>query len=525
MAYFHGVRVSEIPTRIITPVQTTAGLPVVFGTAPVHLAEDPEAYANKPVICYEYKEAVAALGYSADWDKYTLCEAMYTEFYLYAVKPIIFVNVLNPKKHKKSVEVTLDVASDGTVTVEDPVLLKTLSVAPGSVTYTASTPTMEVEEGSWDGDGDGDSGTVVSTPAATEPAAGSGTPSAPAVDVDYTAAFDDDGRLIVTIIKDGLLDGQASLKLSYDCVDPSMVTEADIIGGVDSNGNVTGLELINSIYTMFSLVPGIIAAPGWTHIPEVAAVMKAKALAINTIFRCIVLTDVDTEACKRYSDVNQWKNNNSYTGVNQVVCWPCVRMGSHVYHMSTHIMGIIGVMDAANTDVPYQSPSNLAMQATGICLKDGTEVSLTLEQANLLNSQGIMTALNFIGGWKSWGNYTGAYPGTTDVKDTFICVRRMFDWQYQTFILTYWQKVDRPLNKRLVRSIIDSEQIRLNGLVSREYLLGAEVQFLEEENPFTDLLAGIFRVHTKLTPPVPAQDIEDILEYETSYFKRLFETE
>ena len=101
----------------------------------------------------------------------------------------------------------------------------------------------------------------------------------------------------------------------------------------------------------------------------------------------------------------------------------------------------------------------------------------------------------------------------------------MFDWQYQTFILTYWQKVDRPLNKRLVRSIIDSEQIRLNGLVSREYLLGAEVQFLEEENPLTDLLAGIFRVHTKLTPPVPAQDIEDILEYETSYFKRLFETE
>ncbi|MBQ7479583.1 MAG: hypothetical protein IJT01_11955, partial [Selenomonadaceae bacterium] len=289
MAYFHGVRVSEIPTRIITPVQTTAGLPVVFGTAPVHLAEDPEAYVNKPVICYEHKEAVAALGYSAEWDKYTLCEAMYTEFYLYAVKPIIFVNVLNPKKHKKSVEATLDVASDGTVTVEDSVLLKTLSVASGSITYTASTPTMEVEEGSWDGDGDGDSGAVVSATATAGagPAAGSGTPSAPAVDVDYTAAFDDDGRLIVTIIKDGLLDGQASLKLSYDCVDPSMVTEADIIGGVDSNGNVTGLE-----------------------------------------------------------------------------------------------------------------------------------------QANLLNSQGIMTALNFIGGWKSWGDYTGAYPGTTDVKDTFICARR-----------------------------------------------------------------------------------------------------
>ena len=54
MAYFHGVRASEVPTSIIPPVNTTAGLPVVWGTAPVHLTENPEANVNKPVICYEY---------------------------------------------------------------------------------------------------------------------------------------------------------------------------------------------------------------------------------------------------------------------------------------------------------------------------------------------------------------------------------------------------------------------------------------------------------------------------------------
>ena len=133
-----------------------------------------------------------------------------------------------------------------------------------------------------------------------------------------------------------------------------------------------------------------------------------------------------------------------------------------------------------------------------------------------------MTALNFSGGWKSWGNYTGAYPSATDVKDTFICVRRMFDWQYQTFILTYWQTVDRPLMPRLIRTIIDSEKIRLNGLVSRGFLLGADVKFLEEENPTTDLLQGIIRVHSYITPPVPAQEIDDILEYDVNNFKTLF---
>ena len=98
----------------------------------------------------------------------------------------------------------------------------------------------------------------------------------------------------------------------------------------------------------------------------------------------------------------------------------------------------------------------------------------------------------------------------------------MFDWQYQTFILTYWQTVDRPLMPRLIRTIIDSEKIRLNGLVSRGFLLGADVKFLEEENPTTDLLQGIIRVHSYITPPVPAQEIDDILEYDVNNFKTLF---
>ena len=180
-------------------------------------------------------------------------------------------------------------------------------------------------------------------------------------------------------------------------------------------------------------------------------------------------------------------------------------------------------MDAANEDVPYQSPSNLEMQSTGLCLKDGAEVALTLEQANMLNSQGIVTGLNFSGGWKSWGNYTGAYPSNTDPKDTFICVRRMFDWQYQTFILTYWQKVDRPLMPRLIKTIVDSEIVRLNGLVSRGFLMGADLKFLESENPLTDLMQGIIRVHSYITPPVPMQECDCIFEYDVNNFRTLFE--
>ena len=470
MAYFHGVKAGEVATSIVSPAQTTAGFPVVFGTAPIHLTDNPAAYVNKPTILYSYEEGKKKFGYSSDWDKFTLSEVLYAQFNLYAVAPICFVNVLDPAKHKTAVANAEQVLSaDKTVTIKEPVLLGTLAVR---------------------------------TSAEAEPKV---------LNEDYTAAYNDDGELVITMIN--VAADVTSIFVSYDKLDPSLV---------DNDDKLEAFNLIDSIYPRLSIVPGVLAAPGWTENPTIAASLKAHALNIMSLFRCICLTDIDTAQATSYDAVNTWKNNNNYTGVNQYACWPCVRNGDHVFHMSTHLIGMIGVMDAANGDVPYQSPSNLTMQITGTCLKDGTEVTLSLDQANLLNSQGVYTALNFTGGWKGWGNRTAAYPSNTDVKDCFGCVRRMFDWQYQTFILTYWQKVDQPLTRRLVKTIVDSEQIRLNGLVARGYLLGASVQFLEEENPLTDLLNGIFRVHTYITPPVPAEQIEDVLEYDVNNFRALF---
>ena len=52
MAYNHGVYNQEQETSLTTPRQGTAGLQVIFGTAPIHLAEYPAAAVNKPVVCY-----------------------------------------------------------------------------------------------------------------------------------------------------------------------------------------------------------------------------------------------------------------------------------------------------------------------------------------------------------------------------------------------------------------------------------------------------------------------------------------
>lgn len=482
MAYKHGVYTSEVPTSVMSPVETTAGLQVVVGTAPINLAASTE-YVNKPVLAYSYKEAVESLGYSDDWDKYTLCEAIDCAFNLYGVAPVVFLNVLDPDKHYEDVTGrTVEILSKKAAVDDKGILLDTLKV--------------KLDE----------------TSGELKP------------NEDYVAAFASDGSVVITPISGGSIpDTQASLFVSYRKLAPEKVTALDIIGGVDvETGKATGLELINEVFPKFGLVPGIILAPRFSQDPMVEAVMKAKAGNINSFFKAMAVVDVDATEVNTYTKAVEWKNQNNYTSENEIVCWPKVALGDKVYHLSTQLACRMALTDSEYGDMPYVSPSNKDLQMNKAILQDGTEVNLGPDQAAYMNGQGIVTALNFIGGWKAWGNRTGAYPSVTDVKDSFIPVRRMHNWVANTIILTAWQWIDDPTNQRLINTVVDSLNIWLNGLTTEGALLGGRVEFRREENPETDLLNGIIRFHVFLAEPTPARSLEFIVEFDASYFSRLF---
>jgi len=482
MAYRHGIYASELPTSIVPPVNTEACLPVVFGTAPIHLATN-RAATNKPILLYSYAEAVAQFGYSENWGDYTLCEAMYSQFCLYNVAPVVFVNVLDPAVHKTAVIKESLALTNGVATLTDPILLETLKV--------------RVNEAGQD--------LVIGT--------------------DYEAIYNDSEQIILTALEGGALASAETCYLSYDKVDPSKVADTDIIGGISvTTGECRGLETLNQVFPLYGVVPGMILAPGWSQVPATAAVMKAKAATISTFFGAVSICDIPADnTVSKYTDVSSWKNQNNYTGNDQAVCWPMCKLGGVVYHRSTHLMGVIGVLCSNNDDVPYESPSNVSIQCDANCLENGTEIIIGPEQANYLNGQGIITGLNFSGGWKMWGNRTACYPTNTDPKDAFLCQRLMVHWHAQTFILTYFSKVDRPMSKRLIDTIVDSENIRLNGLAAKQYILGGYIEFVSDENALTDLIDGKMTFHTHWTPPVPAREIVNTIEFDTSNFSKLFE--
>ena len=191
--------------------------------------------------------------------------------------------------------------------------------------------------------------------------------------------------------------------------------------------------------------------------------------------------------------------------------------------MSSQLAALMGQVDSNNGSTPYVSPSNQSLQMTATVLTDGSEVWLDFEAANYLNGQGVCTAINEASGWKFWGNRTAAYPGSTDVKDVFIPIRRMYNWIGNTLVTTFFQKIDAPINRRFIDTIVSSANVWLNGLAANGYILSGQIDFREDENPTTSLMDGIVTFHVMVCPPSPARDIEFKLEYDVDGMATLFE--
>lgn len=457
----HGIYTNELATSVATPVEAESGIPFVIGAAPVQAAKSPAA-VGMPVLCESWDEAVAHFGYSDDWAQYPLCEFMYSHFKLYGCAPVIFCNLLNPEKMNRAVD-----AADVDV-IAHKALLPLASIA--------STLTV---------------------------AASGGAGEAYTAGTDYEVYYDGENLCIETIA-DGKCHSANKLNVSYSAVTPTSVDESAI---------AAGLEAVEYCATTIGVVPDIICAPGFSHIASVAAVMATKANGINGMFQAKALIDIDTATATSYTAAIAAKNAGAYDET-EVVCWPMLALSGKRFHMSTLLAGLIAQVDIGNDGCPYESPSNKSLMCDSMILADGSEVALTHAQANALNAAGIVTALNFLGGWVAWGNYTGGYPTNTDVKDYFIPVSRMFGWVSNSIIRTFWSKLDKPMNSRLRDSILNTLNIWLNGLVGSGYLLGASVEFRSDENPDVNLMAGIMKFHLKITPPSPAQEIDFILEYD-----------
>ena len=309
---------------------------------------------------------------------------------------------------------------------------------------------------------------------------------------------------------------------AYKAGASSDTTITNVAGYTDtSTGAATGLDLIEEIYPRFGLTVGQIIAPGFSQYPTVGAKMAAKAENINGHFSAMAIVDLDTTISPTLDAIRAAKTTAGYSSAHMAVCYPMVSYGGSKQHLSTHVAGLLCKLSASDGDIPYRSPSNRELYIDGMIKEDGSSCYFGQSLANDLNGEGIVTVLRQ-DGWRCWGNRTAAAT-SQDPKDTWIAVRRMFDYVKAALVLNFRSKLDEPILRRNIESVVNSVNVYLNGLVSKGALLGGRVVYADEDNTEADIMDGRLNFRCYITPPTPAREINFTLQYDRSYLTTVLE--
>lgn len=460
----HGINTYKSDTAFSAVRTASVGIPVFIGAWPCHIGE---GYSDAPVLATSFTEAMKKGGFSYEWrdangaPKWNLCQAAYSHFKLFGMSPAIFINVFNPAKHTKNMEAQTVEVKDRVAVLSADILSTELVVKAGDNTLVAGT--------------------------------------------DYEIIYSD--GCVIELLSEGAGKDTDSITVSGKIADPSAITAKDIEAAV---------EKVDLCKTVLGIVPDLICAPGWSHLPAVAAVMAAKAPSIGGLFSGKAVVDIDNSAAgaPTYDKVFKWKNDNGYTDENMICAWGIAAVGDYRFDMSVIVCGQIASVDENNGSCPYESPSNKGLAISGLKNAADEDVNLTLAQADAVSvTAGVVTAINY-DGWVLWGNYTACYPASTDVAKYFICTSRMHDWINNTFVNTFWSKIDKPMTRIAIDAIVNSFNSWLAGLVHEGKLYGGAVQYVAENNPATSLIGGKIRLDTSFASPVPMQQINMYSEFD-----------
>ena len=225
-------------------------VPVYVGLAPVNLVRGyaEQDIINVPTKLSNFVDAQKKQGYATNWSAFTLCEAFAAHFDNTKgnIGPIYSINVLDPDVHRKAAETT-----------------KSLTFTNGRAEFVSSTVILDTF--------------VIAN-------------KVEGVDFILDYSFIKGSVIISSADPEKPLEG--SLAATFHEVDPSKIVASDIIGGVTAAGIYTGLGAISLLYQEQFQVANLIAAPGWSHIPEVYNALIKAGTQINGHWNSFSIGDI-----------------------------------------------------------------------------------------------------------------------------------------------------------------------------------------------------------------------------------------
>lgn len=488
--YKHGAYgvIQAVGSRVADESQ---GAIVYVGTAPVHNVEGGANNVNKPIVVNNIAEARKYFGYSDEWDKYTLCEAMHVHLENKGVGPLVFINVLNPATHKASDAGTVSkTPENGRVTIPaaQDIILDSVIVKSDNTTKIKGT--------------------------------------------DYAIAYNIEKKTItISELTAGAL-GTSALTITYNTVDASAVTAADVIGTSDGLGLNTGVFAIKNVYQLTGYIPAYLAAPGFSSVPAVHAAMYQNSVKVNghwDVYMFVDLPIMNNETPLTLDTAKTYKNGNGYTKENETVFFPLAQGNDgKIYHLSVLAAANFQELLLSQDGIPYKTASNtdcslienlyLGASNTGRVYDD----SIINEK---LNKNGIASAAYVGGRWAIWGCHSADYDQDNgDQINVAETNRMMLYYISNDFQHRRTPDVDKPMTANDLQTIIAEEQTRVDALLNIGALTRGVVTLNADAQARSDIMNGDYSFLFDITTTPLAKSLTAIVNWTDEGFVTYFES-
>jgi phage tail sheath protein FI len=408
---------------------------------------------------------------------------------------VIAINVLDPAVHKSTATnetVTFDAATGKACLAHPAVSALTLQNATGAVTYVSGT--------------------------------------------DYTL---DAVTGTLTRLAGGAIAAGASVKAStYDYLDPTLVTAADVIGATSLGGIRSGLQAFLDCFQLFGYFPKRLVAANFSSLATVTAAM----LTLANRIRARAYIDAPVGITPAQAITGRGPAGTINFNVNDkraILFYPHVKVldtsaelwdngntlwdGTSPERLEPLSIHAAGLGNAVDIEKGYWwSASNNTLNAI-----TGLERTVTwmwndpATEANALNEAGIVTVGNNYGtGFLLWGNRSAAWP-TDTTPENFECVTAVGDIIDESIEYFTLKLLDQPINDAWLDTVTESVNGFMRKLIGDGAILDGRCWYDPGDNPPTELAQGHVVFRRDFLPPLPAERITYKVRINIDYLKSL----
>lgn len=293
--------------------------------------------------------------------------------------------------------------------------------------------------------------------------------------------------------------------IAYTYVDPSKVTEAEILGGYVLASNArTGLELVKEGFTRFGADAKVIIIPEYDKTASCAAAMISTALAINA--EAYISAPKGTglsAAITGRGSAGTINFKSSEKAANY--CYPYLKNGDKLEHKATHDAGLRMWVDV-NKGFWHSISNHEYRGVTGVEIALTSRADDLQSETNRLNAVGITTVFNSFGtGFRCWGNRNASWPINSHISN-FAVAYRTGNFIDEAIRRAEFKYIDRPIDEPLLDAFVEDIRIYLGGCPA---IVGYSID-LDREYDLADAISkGQVPLVYEFTPKLPAERVSN----------------